>query len=111
MIADFEEKVRALTNQWVYGVDDETLSATIGKLLVKQKRKVATMESASGGLLGSYFTDTPGASDWYAGGIVAYTAELKVASGVPQAIVDQHGTIAGETALAMAVAVRERTGA
>ena len=51
MIADFEEKVRALTNHWVYGIDDETLSAAIGKLLVKQRRKVATMESASGGLL------------------------------------------------------------
>ena len=69
------------------------------------------MESASGGLLASYFTDTPGASDWFAGGVVAYTAELKVASGVPQEIVDTHGTIAGETALAMATAVRERTGA
>jgi nicotinamide-nucleotide amidase len=111
MIADFEEKVRALTNQWVYGIDDETLSATIGKLLVKQGRKVATMESASGGLLGSYFTDTPGASEWYAGGIVAYTADLKIASGVPREIVEKHGTVAPETALAMAVAARERTGA
>ena len=52
MIADFEEKVRAIANHWVYGIDDETLSAAIGKLLVKQRRKVATMESASGGLLG-----------------------------------------------------------
>ena len=111
MIVDFEEKVRALTNQWVYGIDDQTLSATIGTLLVKQGRTVATMESASGGLLGSYFTDTPGASEWYAGGIVAYTADLKVASGVPQEIIDKHGTVAGETALAMAVAARERTGA
>lgn len=111
MIAGFEEKVRALTNRWVYGIDEETLAGTIGKLMVKQGLKVATMESASGGLLASYFTDTPGASEWFAGGIVAYTAALKVASGVPQAIVDQHGTIAGETALAMATAVRERTGA
>jgi len=111
MIAGFEEKVRAITNHWIYGIDDQTLSAAIGRLLVKQKRTVATMESASGGLLASYFTDTPGASEWFAGGIVAYTAALKVASGVPQEIVDQHGTIAGETALAMATAVRERTGA
>ena len=111
MIAQFETKVRALTNQWIYGIDDQTLSSTIGRLLVKQKRTVATMESASGGLLSSYFTDTPGASEWFAGGIVAYTAALKVASGVPQETVDQHGTVAGETALAMAKAARERTGA
>jgi competence/damage-inducible protein CinA-like protein len=111
MIAEFEEKVREIANHWVYGIDDETLSAAIGKLLVRQRRKVATMESASGGLLASYFTDTPGASDWFAGGIVAYTADLKVASGVPREVVENHGTIAGETALAMATAVRERTGA
>ena len=47
------------------------------------------VESASGGLLSSYFTDTPGASEWFAGGMVAYTAALKVASGVPQEIIDQ----------------------
>jgi nicotinamide-nucleotide amidase len=111
MILSFEEKVRALTDQWVYGIDDETLAAAIGKLLVKHGLTVATMESASGGLLGSYFTDTPGASEWYAGGVVAYMADLKIASGVPREIVEKHGTVAGETALAMAVAIRERTGA
>jgi nicotinamide-nucleotide amidase len=111
MIAEFEEKVRALTNQWVYGVNEETLAGTIGKLLVKQGLKVATMESASGGLLASYFTDTPGASVWFAGGVVAYTAQLKMLSGVPQEIIDRHGTVAGETALAMATAARQQTGA
>ena len=44
--------------------------------------------SSSDAVLPSGATDTPGASDWFAGGIVAYTAELKVASGVPQATVD-----------------------
>jgi nicotinamide-nucleotide amidase len=111
MIADFEAKVRAITNHWVYGIDDETLAAAIGKLLVKQGRTVATMESASGGLLASYFTDTPGSSEWFVGGTVAYSAKLKVQAGVPQAIIETHGTVASETALAMATAARERAGA
>ena len=111
MIVDFEEKVRALTNQWVYGIDDETLSATIGKLLVKQRRKVATMESASGGLLGELLHRHAGRL-----GLVRRRdrgvhgrSEDRVWGAAE--IVEQHGTIAGETALAMAVAVRERTGA
>lgn len=111
MIADFEAKVRELTNHWIYGIDDETLAGGIGKLLVKQGLTVATMESASGGLLASYFTDTPGSSEWFVGGAVAYSAGVKVANGVPQSIIDAHGTVASETALAMATAIRERTGA
>jgi nicotinamide-nucleotide amidase len=111
MIAEFEAKVRAIADHWVYGIDDETLAGAIGKLLVKQGLTVATMESASGGLLASYFTDTPGASEWFKGGFVTYTAKLKVLAGVPQAIVDQHGTVSEETALAMATAAREQTGA
>lgn len=111
LIADFEVKVRAIANEWVYGIDDQTLAGSIGTLMAKQGLTVATMESASGGLLASYFTDTPGSSDWFVGGAVAYSAALKVANGVPQATIDEHGTVASETALAMATAIRERTGA
>ena len=111
MIAEFEKKVRAIAQHWTYGIDDETLAAAIGKLLVAQGLTVATMESASGGLLASYFTDTPGSSEWFKGGFVAYSADLKVACGVPSEIIQAHGTVAEETALAMATAARERTGA
>jgi PncC family amidohydrolase len=79
--------------------------------MVDQGLTVATMESASGGLLASYLTDTPGSSEWFRGGIVAYTADLKLLSGVDPAVIEQHGTVAPETALAMARAVRERVGA
>lgn len=111
MIAEFEQKVRAIAQHWIYGVNEETLAGAVGRLLVKQGLTVATMESASGGLLASYLTDTPGSSEWFRGGVVAYSSGLKVASGVPQAIIDAHGTVAPETALAMATAARERTGA
>ncbi|MCC6176794.1 MAG: competence/damage-inducible protein A [Chloroflexi bacterium] len=111
MIAEFEQQVRALTEHWVYGIDEETLAGAIGKLLVAQGLTVATMESASGGLLASYLTDTPGSSEWFKGGVVAYAADLKIASGVPSEVIQQHGTVSEETALAMATAARERTGA
>jgi len=111
LIADFEAKVRALTNHWIYGIDDQTLAGSIGTLMTKQGLTVATMESASGGLLASYFTDTPGSSEWFVGGAIAYSAALKVANGVPPETLDAHGTVASETALAMATAIRERTGA
>jgi nicotinamide-nucleotide amidase len=111
MIEPFEARVRELIGTYVYGVGDETLAGAIGALMVDQGLTVATMESASGGLLASYLTDTPGSSEWFRGGIVAYTADLKLLSGVDPAVIEQHGTVAPETALAMARAVRERVGA
>ncbi len=111
LIAPFEEQVRGLVGSYVYGVGEETLAGAIGGLLVRQGLTCATMESASGGLLASYLTDTPGSSEWFKGGVVAYTADLKIASGVPREVVERHGTVGPETALAMATAIRERTGA
>ncbi len=111
LIEGFESRVRALVGRYVYGVGDETLAGAIGGLLRSEDLWVATMESASGGLLANYFTDTPGSSEWYRGGVIAYSGALKVASGVPAEIIEQHGTVAPETALAMARAARQRLGA
>jgi nicotinamide-nucleotide amidase len=111
MIEDFEGRVRHLIGDYIYGIDDETLAGAIGKMLVVRSLSVATAESASGGLLGSYFTDTPGSSEWYRGGVVAYSADLKRWAGVPPEVIDQHGTVAPETSIAMAKAARAATGA
>jgi nicotinamide-nucleotide amidase len=111
MIEDFEVKVRKLAGRYVYGVGEETLAGAIGEMMVRHGLSVATMESASGGLLASYVTDTPGSSEWFRGGVVAYTGALKVASGVDADVVERHGTVAPETALSMATAARERLGA
>jgi hypothetical protein len=97
MIEDFEVKVRKLAGRYVYGVGEETLAGAIGEMMVRHGLSVATMESASGGLLASYVTDTPGSSEWFRGGVVAYTGALKVASGVDADVVERHGTVAPET--------------
>lgn len=71
---------------------------------------LSAMESCTGGLLMSSITATPGAGALL-GGIVAYDAAVKVAFGVPTTVVEQHGIVAPETALAMAAAARKLTGA
>ncbi len=111
MIEELEGRVRALVGRYVYGVGDETLAGAIGEQMVRQQLTLGTMESASGGLLSSYITDTPGSSEWFRGGVVAYTGELKIGSGVDPEIVARHGTVAPKTAIAMARAIREKVGA
>lgn len=73
---------------------------------------VATAESLTGGRLAARFTLTPGASETYLGGVVAYATELKqTLLGVPDEVVAQYGVVSAECARAMAAGVRARTGA
>jgi nicotinamide-nucleotide amidase len=95
----------------IWGYDDETFEAAVGRLLVEHSLTIATMESATGGLLASTLTDAPGSSAYMRGGLIAYATEQKVAWGVPQDVIAEHGVISIETARAMATAAREHTGA
>lgn len=73
---------------------------------------VATAESLTGGQLAARFTQVPGSSAAYLGGVVSYATELKVSLlGVPAELVERHGVISAECAEAMARGVRRITGA
>jgi nicotinamide-nucleotide amidase len=111
MLDAFEQQVRGYIDPYVYGIDNQPLPDVIGQLLRRQHLTVATMESFTGGLVGNTLTDTPGSSDYYLGGIVAYATPVKIANGVPRDVIAQHGTVSVETALAMATAVRRQLGA
>jgi nicotinamide-nucleotide amidase len=111
MLDDFEREVRGYIGQYVYGVDDQALPDAIGALLRQQGLTVATMESCSGGLLGSTITDAAGSSAYYLGGVVAYSAAAKIAAGVDPAVIERHGTVSQATAEAMAGASRRQLGA
>lgn len=103
-----EVRVRKVLDGAVFGTGDVTLSEVVGHELARRGLTLATMESCSAGELANLITNTPGASDYFPGGIVAYTRETKVRYGVEQEIMDKHGLISGETALAMARAARRQ---
>jgi len=111
LIAPVEERARAILGQIVWGADDETLEAAVLQMLRERGQTVATMESCTGGLLSSTLTDVDGSSDAFRGGYVTYATDMKVALGVGQALIDQHGVISAEVAASMARAARERAGA
>ena len=111
MIAQLEEGVRALLVDVIWGCDDETLESVVGALLTEKGLSLAVMESCTGGLLASTITDVPGSSNYFKGGLVAYTNEVKVYYGVDTALLDSHGAISPEVAGAMAEAARHRLGA
>ncbi|HEX2172364.1 MAG TPA: competence/damage-inducible protein A, partial [Dehalococcoidia bacterium] len=111
LVRGMEAQARHLIGANIYGIDDETLESTIGNLLMSLGWTVATMESCTGGRIADLLTDTPGASNYFAGSLVAYTHEAKVAWGVDPKVLDEHGSISEQCAAEMARAARERTGA
>lgn len=75
-------------------------------------RSVAIAESCTGGSLAGAFTDISGVSSVFAGGVVCYTDDVKVALlGVPESLLEQHGAVSAECAIALASGAAERLSA
>lgn len=100
------EQIRHILGSAVFGTGDETLAGAVGDLCTAQGVTLGVMESASGGMLGAMITSNPGSSDYFRGGMVAYTPEVKIQFGVPSQVIEEYGVVSRETAEAMAGAAR-----
>lgn len=84
----------------------------VGFLLREKGMKLAVAESCTGGLLGARITSVSGSSDWFLGGIISYSNEVKVRElGVPRKMLAEHGAVSGRVACRMADGVRRKLGA
>jgi nicotinamide-nucleotide amidase len=111
LIAPVEQQARALLAPAIWGEDDDTLPAGVGRLLRDRGLTLALMESATGGAVADAITSVAGASDYFLGSLVTYATQAKIDLGVPAETVYAHGVISRATAEAMARAARERLGA
>jgi nicotinamide-nucleotide amidase len=93
-----------------FSVDGETIDAQVATLLLGHR--LALAESCSGGLLAARITDLAGASEYFAGGLVAYSNEAKAGLlGVDPGLIEAKGAVSPEVAEAMAIGAIERFGA
>ncbi len=85
----------------------ETEEQILGHLLLRHKLWLAVAESCTGGLVGHRVTNIAGSSAYFKGGVVSYDNAVKQAVlGVPGALIEQHGAVSPEVALAMAAGVK-----
>ncbi len=110
-VAATEAQARQLLGQTVFGVDKDTLESVVGKLLRERGQTLAVMESLTGGLLSHTITNVANSSDYFIGGLVTYSTDLKAQMGVPREILEQYGAVSEQTARAMAHAVKKQLGA
>ena len=106
------EELRPVIGEHIYGEDETDLADVVLQGARARGLRIAVAESCTGGLLASRLTAVPGASDVFAGGVIAYADAVKVdLLGVDPATIRAHGAVSEHTARAMASGVRERIGA
>ncbi|HVT05685.1 MAG TPA: competence/damage-inducible protein A [Thermoanaerobaculia bacterium] len=110
-IAVMEHDLREILGHHIFGTDDESLEIVTGRLLRERRETVSTGESCTGGLLSSRITDIAGSSDYFMGGVIAYTRDAKESLlCVDPALIDAHGEVSEEVAREMAAGARQRFG-
>lgn len=112
MLAETEERVKALVGKYVYGEGKMSLEEALAQLLEKYNLTIGVAESCTGGLIGNLLTNVPGISRFYVEGIICYSNESKVQRlGVPEDMIHAKGAVSDEVARAMAEGIRNKAGA
>lgn len=105
--ADFEAALRPA----LYGLGEADLPARVVGALCRGGKTAVVAESCTGGRVGALFTEVPGSSACFLGGVIAYDNRIKIeALGVSGADLAAHGAVSEAVARAMAVGARTRLG-
>jgi len=101
--------IRQALGDHLYGTGNATLAAVTGQLLASRGAMLGVAESCTGGLIASKITETPGSSQWFGGGVIVYSNELKqLLLTIDHSLLAQYGAVSAETARAMAVQTAAR---
>ena len=112
LIAPLAEEVAERLAPHVFSTGDEELEQVVGRELRARSKTVACAESLTGGGLASRLTRAPGASDYFLGSAVTYTADAKRdVLGVSQETIGGPGVVSEECAREMAAGARKLFGA
>jgi nicotinamide-nucleotide amidase len=103
LIQPVEAAIRARLGRAALEPGEDSVGGVFSSIARGNNLTVATAESLTGGLLGAHLTEAEGASDFFAGSLVCYSTEAKrEVAGVDPAILEAHGAVSAECAVALA---------
>ena len=84
-----------------------SMEETLGRTLLEEHSTISTAESCTAGLVGKLLTNVSGSSEYYMGGVISYSNDVKHrVLGVPQDMLDTYGAVSEQVAKAMAEGAR-----
>lgn len=109
LIDPVDKEIRSIVGEFVYGIDEDTLSSKAVELLAQHGFTLSAAESLTAGLFMAEFANQPGISSAFAGGVVVYDKEAKVKQlGVDKNLLDEYGIVSSECAATLALKVQQR---
>ena len=82
----------------VYSTLDKQIELSVHQWMVRHGKTCSSAESCTGGILAARFTEHPGASDYFLGGVVSYSNHLKESAlGVSSKTLETFGAVSRET--------------
>jgi nicotinamide-nucleotide amidase len=102
------DRLREELKPWLVAEGEASLEENLGKELRARGLTLAVAESCTGGMVGERLTRLPGSSDYFKGGIVAYSRQAKTELlHISPHIIDVKGAVCEEVAEDMAQKVME----
>ncbi|HER63228.1 MAG TPA: nicotinamide-nucleotide amidohydrolase family protein [Desulfobacteraceae bacterium] len=97
-----DAEIIAILGDTIYGYNQESMAVVVGNLLKKKGWRISVAESCTGGLLASKITEAAGSSEWFSGGVVAYSNDLKQKLlAVDNKLIAEYGAVSAPVARAM----------
>ena len=110
LLNEVAPRIEELIGDRLYSRNGDTLEATVGAMLRERGATLSVAESVTGGMIGERITSVAGSSEYFVGGFLTYTDQMKTALvGVDPALIEEHTAVSEEVARAMAEGARART--
>lgn len=103
------DALRPLINSYIFGYNKDEISEVVGHLLINNMATIAVAESCTGGHLAHQFTSVAGSSEYFAGGVISYSNQIKRdVLHVSESIFKIDGAVSEACVIAMAQGIRSK---
>jgi nicotinamide-nucleotide amidase len=111
LLDEVANQIEPLLAPRIVSRNGEPIEKVVGDLLRSRNARLSVAESATGGMLGEWITAVPNSSDYFLGGFLTYSDEMKMRLlGVSREMLEAHTAVSEPVAKAMAEGARHRTG-
>lgn len=111
LIEESFEKLQSIIPEYILGYEGASVQESLGAALRERSATLSVAESCTGGNIAHLITTMAGSSNYFAGGVVAYTYDLKEkVLGVDRTHLDKYGAVNASVAEQMAIGMQKLTG-